>query len=81
MPLDSARLATVELGQSKVKVLSILWPSAKLDTSKFLADQYEEGGESHQLLYFRTSVDGVEDVRAFLFKADKLVGIGRSEVD
>ena len=81
LSLDSARLAKVELGQSKVKVLSILGPSANLDTNKFLADQYEKDRESHQLLYFRTSVDGVEDVRAFLFKADKLVGIGRSEVD
>ena len=81
MSLDSAWLAKVELGQSKVKVLSILGPSANLDTNKFLADQYEKDRESYQLLYFRTSVDGVEDVRAFLFKADKWVGIGRSEVD
>lgn len=81
LSLDSARLATVELGQSKVKVLSILGPSANPDTSQSLADQYEKDGEPYELMYFRTSVDGVEDIRALLFKADKLVGIGRSEVD
>lgn len=52
LSLDSARLAKVELGQSKVKVLSILGPSANLDPNKFLADQYEKDRESHQLLYF-----------------------------
>ena len=81
LPLDRKRLAQVELGQSKGKVLSILGPSANLDVSRSLVDQYEKDGESHELLYFRTSVGGIEDIRAFLFKADKLVGIGRSEVD
>ncbi len=63
LPLDNARFAEVELGQSKVNVLDILVPSENLDTNQSLADQYEKDGESHEILYFRTTVYEIEDIR------------------
>lgn len=81
LQLVTERFAKVELGQSKVEVLEILGPSVNLDSSKILSNLHKKNGDSHEMLYFRTRVDGVEDIRALLFKADKLVGIGWSAVN
>jgi hypothetical protein len=40
-----------------------------------------KGGEVYDVLYFRATVGGVEDIRALLFKANQLVGIGWSEIN
>ena len=74
LELDADRLA-------KVEVLEILGPAANVDHGITLADHYIKGGEVYDVLYFRVQVDGVEELRALLFKANQLVGIGWSEVD
>ena len=81
LELDADRLAKVEVGQTKDEVLEILGPRANVDHGATLADHYIKGGEVYDVLYFRAQVDGVEELRALLFKANQLVGIGLSEVD
>ena len=81
LELDADRLAKVEVGQTKGEVLEILGPAANVDNGITLADHYIKGGEVYDVLYFRVQVDGVEELRALLFKANQLVGIGWSEVD
>ena len=78
---DADQLAKVEVGQTKDEVLEILGPSANVDDGETLADHYVKGGEVYDVLYFRARVNGVEDIRALLFKANQLVGIGWSEVN
>ena len=80
LELDANQLAKVEVGQSKDEVLEILGPSANVDNGETLADHYVKGGEVYDVLYFRAKVNGVEDIRALLFMANQLVGIGWSEV-
>jgi len=80
LELDANQLAKVEVGQTKDEVLEILGPSANVDNGETLADHYVKGGEVYDVLYFRAKVNGVEDIRALLFKANQLVGIGWSEV-
>ena len=79
--LNAEQLAKVEVGQTKDEVLEILGPAANVDRGNTLADHYIKGGEVYDVLYFRAQVDGVEELRALLFKANQLVGIGWSEVD
>ena len=79
--LNAEQLAKVEVGQTKDEVLEILGPAANVDRGTTLADHYIKGGEVYDVLYFRAQVDGVEELRALLFKANQLVGIGWSEVD
>ena len=74
--LDAEQLAQVEVGQTKQQVLEILGPSLGVDTGETLADHYVKDGEVYDVLYFRTNVSGVRDIRALLFKADQLIGIG-----
>ena len=81
LELDADRLAKVEVGQTKGEVLEILGPAANVDHGITLADHYIKGGEVYDVLYFRVQVDGVEELRALLFKANQLGGIGWSEVD
>ena len=81
LELDANQLAKVEVGQTKDEVLEILGPSANVDNGETLADHYVKGGEVYDVLYFRAKVNGVEDIRALLFKANQLVGIGWSEVN
>ena len=81
LELNADRLAKVEVGQTKDEVLEILGPAANVDHGTTLADHYIKGGEVYDVLYFRVQVDGVEELRALLFKANQLVGIGWSEVD
>ena len=81
LELDANQLAKVEVGQTKDQVLEILGPSANVDDGKTLADHYVKGGEVYDVLYFRAKVNGVEDIRALLFKANQLVGIGWSGVN
>lgn len=81
LELDADQLAKVEVGQTKAEVLEILGPSANVDDGETLADHYVKGGEVYDVLYFRARVNGVEDIRALLFKANQLVGIGWSEVN
>jgi hypothetical protein len=81
LELDADQLAKVEVGQTKAEVLEILGPSANVDDGETLADHYVKGGEVYDVLYFRAKVNGVEDIRALLFKANQLVGIGWSEVN
>ena len=81
LELDADQLAKVEVGQTKDEVLEILGPSANVDDGEALADHYVKGGEVYDVLYFRAKVNGVEDIRALLFKANQLVGIGWSEVN
>ena len=81
LELDANQLAKVEVGLTKDEVLEILGPSANVDDGKTLADHYVKGGEVYDVLYFRAKVNGVEDIRALLFKANQLVGIGWSEVN
>jgi hypothetical protein len=80
LELDANQLAKVEVGQTKDEVLEILGPSANVDNGETLADHYVKGGEVYDVLYFRAKVNGVEDIRALLFKENQLVGIGWSEV-
>ena len=81
LKLNADQLAKVEVGQTKDEVLEILGPAVNVDRGTTLADHYIKGGEVYDVLYFRAGVDGVEELRALLFKANKLVGIGWSEVD
>jgi len=81
LELVADQLAKVEVGQTKDEVLEILGPSANVDDGETLADHYVKGGEVYDVLYFRAKVNGVEDIRALLFKANQLVGIGWSEVN
>ncbi len=81
LELNADQLAKVEVGQTKVEVLEILGPATNVDRGTTLADHYIKGGEVYDVLYFRAQVDGVEELRAMLFKANQLVGIGWSEVD
>ena len=74
--LNAGQLAQVEVGQTKQQVLEILGPSADMDLGEALADHYVKDGEVYDVLYFRTNVSGVRDIRALLFKADQLIGIG-----
>ena len=79
--LDANQLAKVEVGQTKDEVLEILGAPANAVHGATLADHYVKGGEVYDVLYFRAKVNGVEDIRALLFKANQLVGIGWSEVN
>ena len=81
LELNADQLAKVEVGQTKDEVLEILGPAANVDRGTTLADHYIKGGEVYDVLYFRVKVDGVEELRALLFKANQLVGIGWSGVD
>ena len=81
LKLDENQLAKIQVGQTKAEVLEILGPSANVDHGETLADHYVKGGEVYDVLYFRATVGGVEDIRAFLFKANQLVGIGWSDVN
>ena len=81
LKLDEDQLAKIQVGQTKAEVLEILGPSANVDHGETLADHYVKGGEVYDVLYFRATVGGVEDIRALLFKANQLVGIGWSEVN
>ena len=81
LELDANQLAKVEVGQTKDEVLEILGPSANVDDGETLADHYVKGGEVYDVRYFRAKVNGVEDIRALLFKANQLVGIGWSEIN
>jgi len=73
---DADQLARVEVGQTKKQILDLLGPSADVDTGETLADHYVKDGEVYDVLYFRTTVNGVEDIRALLFEDDQLIGIG-----
>jgi hypothetical protein len=77
--VNANRLAKVQVGQTKEEVLEILGPSASIDHGATLADHYVKGGEVYDVLYFRANVGDVEDIRALLFKANLLVGIGWSK--
>jgi len=79
--LDPDQLARVEVGQTKKQILAILGPSADVDTGETLADHYVKDGEVYDVLYFRTKLNGVEDIRAFLFEADQLIGIGWTKLN
>ena len=81
LKLDEDQLAKIQVGQTKAEVLEILGPSANVDHGETLADHYVKGGEVYDVLYFRATVGGVEDIRALLFKGNQLVGIGWSEVN
>ncbi|MDC3032747.1 outer membrane protein assembly factor BamE [Litorivicinus sp.] len=81
LELNADQLAKVEVGQTKDEVLEILGPAANVDRGTTLADHYIKGGEVYDVLYFRAQVDGVEELRALLFKEDQLVGIGWSGVN
>ena len=81
LKLDENQLAKVQVGQTKAEVLEILGPSANVDHGETLADHYVKGGEVYDVLYFLATVGGVEDIRALLFKANQLVGIGWSEIN
>lgn len=81
LKLDEDQLAKIQVGQTKAEVLEILGPSANVDHGETLADHYVKGGEVYDVLYFRATAGGVEDIRALLFKANQLVGIGWSEVN
>ena len=81
LKLDENQLAKIQVGQTKAEVLENLGPSANVDHGETLADHYVKGGEVYDVLYFRATVGGVEDIRAFLFKANQLVGIGWSDVN
>ena len=81
LKLDENQLAKIQVGQTKAEVLEILGPSANVDHGETLADHYVKGGEVYDVLYFRATVGGVEDIRALLFKANQLVGIGWSEIN
>ena len=81
LKLDEDQLAKIQVGQTKAEVLEILGPSVNVDHGETLADHYVKGGEVYDVLYFRATVGGVEDIQALLFKANQLVGIGWSEIN
>ena len=81
LKLDEDQLAKIQVGQTKAEVLEILGPSANVDHGETLADHYVKGGEVYDVLYFRATVGGVEDIRSLLFKGNQLVGIGWSEAN
>ena len=81
LKLDENQLAKIQVGQTKAEVLEILGPSANVDHGETLADHYVKAGEVYDVLYFRATVGGVEDIRSLLFKGNQLVGIGWSEVN
>ena len=81
LKLDENQLAKIQVGQTKAEVLEILGPSVNVDHGETLADHYVKGGEVYDVLYFRVTVGGVEDIRALLFKSNQLVGIGWSEIN
>ena len=81
LKLDENQLAKIQVGQTKAEVLEILGPSANVDHGETLADHYVKGGEVYDVLYFRATVGGVEDIRSLLFKGNQLVGIGWSEIN
>ena len=81
LKLDEDQLAKIQVGQTKAEVLEILGPSVNVDHGETLADHYVKGGEVYDVLYFRATVGGVEDIRSLLFKGNQLVGIGWSEVN
>ncbi len=78
---NTERLGKVEVGQSKVTVLEILGLPGKLDDDRAMADRDEEDGVIQQVLYLRTSTNDFKGLRALIFKADRLVGIGWSAVN
>jgi hypothetical protein len=79
--VTNADLSAVEVGQTKAEVLEILGPSAQVDDGEALNEHYVKGGEIYDVLYFRGTHQGQADIRALLFKADVLVGIGWSSSD
>ena len=81
LKLDEDQLAKIQVGQTKAEVLEILGPSVNVDHGETLADHYVKGGEVYDVLYFRATVGGVEDIRSLLFKGNQLVGIGWSEIN
>ena len=81
LKLDENQLAKIQVGQTKAEVLEILGPSANVDHGETLADHYVKGGEVYDVLYFRATAGGVEDIRSLLFKGNQLVGIGWSEIN
>ena len=81
LKLDEDQLAKIQVGQTKAEVLETLGPSANVDHGETLADHYVKGGEVYDVLYFRATVGGVEDIRSLLFKGNQLVGIGWSEIN
>ena len=81
LKLDEDQLAKIQVGQTKAEVLEILGPSANVDHGETLADHYVKGGEVYDVLYFRATVGGVEDIQSLLFKGNQLVGIGWSDVN
>jgi hypothetical protein len=81
LEFNANQIAKVQVGQTKDEVLEILGPAVNVDHGVTLADHYVKGGEVYDVLYFRAEVNGVEDIRALLFKANQLIGIGWSEVN
>jgi hypothetical protein len=81
LEFNTNQLVKVQVGQTKDEVLEILGPAVNVDHGVTLADHYVKGGEVYDVLYFRAEVNGVEDIRALLFKANQLIGIGWSEVN
>ena len=81
LEFNTNQIAKVQVGQTKDEVLEILGPAVNVDHGVTLADHYVKGGEVYDVLYFRAKVNGVEDIRALLFKANQLIGIGWSEVN
>jgi len=79
--ISKVDLSAVEVGQTKAQVLSTLGPAAQVDDGTSLAEHYVKGGEIYDVLYFRGTHNGGEDIRALLFKADVLVGIGWSSIE
>ena len=73
--------ASIEVGQTKTEVLEILGPSVQVDDGRSLAEHYIKGGEVYDVLYFRGAYADGEDLRAYLFREDRLVGIGWSSVE
>ena len=71
----------VDVGQSMEEVLRILGPSVQVDDGRSLTENYVKGGEIYDVLYFRGQKDGVDSLRAYLFREDRLVGIGWSSLD
>ena len=78
--LDADQLAKIEVGQTKIQILGALGPLVDVDPGEALADTYVKDGKIYDVLYFRTNVDGVRDIRALLFEDDKLIGIGWTEL-
>lgn len=79
--ISDVDISQVDVGQTKAEVLEILGPSVQVDDGQSLAEHYVKGGEVYDVLYFRGTHNGSEDIRAFLFKADVLVGIGWSSIE